>query len=420
MPSTRGSLTIRFAPGATLSLDLVLRSGHTYGLSRLPNAEPHHLIVPYFSKRKVAQFVETVNQPHTATVAPDLRYLTSKLARLANRDYPAADKYRTACKEILGFIVTAIRSPNGQRPGVYVDTTRTIPIEAMGEGVPNIVGLLSELAVAEGKLFLIEEPENDIHPNALTALLDLMLESAEHNQFIVSTHSNVVVRHLGSHEDSTVHYIDSDRALPPTAIARRVAEDPAARIGVLRDLGYELYDFHLWDGWLVLEESSAERIIRDYLIPFFAPQLKRVRTVAVGGNSQVEPAFADFDRLFRFTHLEHQYRNRAWVVIDGDDGGQRIVAKMRERYKASWEPDRFRCLSETDFESYYPGRFADAATEVLSRNGQAKREGKRELLNDVLAWANANEDEARVEFAESAREVIDLLSEIERSLFPDN
>ena len=41
----------------------------------------------------------------------------------------------------------------------------------MGEGVANIVGLLVDLCLAENKLFLIEEPENDIHPKALKGLL---------------------------------------------------------------------------------------------------------------------------------------------------------------------------------------------------------------------------------------------------------
>jgi len=63
----------------------------------------------------------------------------------------------------------------------------------MGEGLANIVALLSELAVNSGKLFLIEMPENDLHPQALKALLDLILESSKRNQFIISTHSNIVV-----------------------------------------------------------------------------------------------------------------------------------------------------------------------------------------------------------------------------------
>jgi predicted ATPase len=34
----------------------------------------------------------------------------------------------------------------------------------MGEGVMNILGLIVHLAIAENRLFLVEEPENDVHP----------------------------------------------------------------------------------------------------------------------------------------------------------------------------------------------------------------------------------------------------------------
>ena len=73
----------------------------------------------------------------------------------------------------------------------------------------------------------------------------------------------------------------------PRSHIREVDATPAARIEVLRRLGYELSDFELWDGWLILEESSAEVIVR-YLIPWFVPRLARIRTVAAGGTSKVE------------------------------------------------------------------------------------------------------------------------------------
>ena len=51
----------------------------------------------------------------------------------------------------------------------------------MGEGVTNILGLITDLCVAENNIFLIEEPENDIHPKALKALLDLIASKADAN-----------------------------------------------------------------------------------------------------------------------------------------------------------------------------------------------------------------------------------------------
>jgi predicted ATP-dependent endonuclease of OLD family len=52
--------------------------------------------------------------------------------------------------------------------------------------------------MADGNLFLVEELENDIHPEGLKAILDVIVEKSSSSQFIVSTHSNIVTKYLGS------------------------------------------------------------------------------------------------------------------------------------------------------------------------------------------------------------------------------
>jgi hypothetical protein len=418
IPAAR--LQIRIGPGG--GHDLVLShimSGQqtSRGVNALPAAEPNHFVVPYLSKRKAITYAEDVSQHSALQVAPQFTHLAAKLSRLGNRSFPAHEQYYNTCHAVLGFVVTAIPSPGGQRPGVYVSATETIPMEQMGEGIPNIVGLLADLALSRGKLFLLEEPENDLHPAALKALLDLVLESAEHNQFVVSTHSNIVARHLGSAPDSRLYYVTAKRGeLPPEAHIEAVPPTPAARLAILRELGYSFSDFDLWDGWLILEESSAERIIRDYLIPFFAPRLARIRTLAAGGNSAVEPTFDDFHRLVRFTHLEEAYKNRAWVLIDGDDEGHKIISRLRQRY-GGWKADRFECFDQAHFEMYYPRRFSDRATQALGEaDRETRREAKRLLLDDVRAWLDEDEDRARTALAASAATVIKALTDVEAQL----
>jgi energy-coupling factor transporter ATP-binding protein EcfA2 len=305
-----------------ITLTIKRPDGSQHRINHLKNVEPNHFVVPYLSKRKTSSYQEDVRNENALRITTDMSYLAAKLSRLANPGFPVYERYSKTCKEILGFVVTAIPSQNGQRPGVYLPDRQTIPIDQMGEGVPNIVALLADLALSEGKLILIEEPENDLHPQALKALLELIVESSKVNQFVVSTHSNIVVRHLAAASNSRLYNINSEfGSMPPIATIREVEPTIEARLEVLRELGYSFSDFDLWDGWLILEESSAERIIRDYLIPWFAPKLTRVRTLAVGGVNQVEPTFDDFHRLVRFTHLEEAYRDAAWVRVDGDGVG---------------------------------------------------------------------------------------------------
>ncbi|NBO09514.1 MAG: hypothetical protein EBV30_09270 [Actinobacteria bacterium] len=384
---------------------------------RLPAAEPHHFIVPFFSKRKTANYQEDFREENVLQITSEMGNLAAKLSRLANPQFPAHKQYSNACEAILGFVVTAIPSPNGQRPGVYLPDLSTVPIDQMGEGVPNIVALLCSLAVSEKKLFLIEEPENDLHPVALKALLDLVIASSEHNQFVISTHSNIVVSHLCSQANSHLLQVTSERGVLPTlAKIASVPQTPAARIKVLHELGYAFSDYHLWDGWLILEESSAERIIREYLIPWFAPSLRRVKTVAAGGVDAVEPVFADFHRLTLYTHLQPAYAGRTWVRVDGDDAGRKVIEGLRKRF-SSFGEDAFACWSKEQFEHFYPSTFFTAVTEALSLGDKRdRRTAKCKLLGEVVNWIDADQDRAQEAFAESAKPVIEDLQAIQSSL----
>jgi hypothetical protein len=273
------------------------------------------------------------------------------------------------------------------------------------------------LALSEGKLFLIEEPENDLHPRALKALLDLIIKSAEKNQFVISTHSNIVVRHLASLPDSRLYNITLNTEIQPAeAKATLVENKPDARLAVLRDLGYELYDFDLWDGWLILEESSAERIIRDYLIPWFAPKLSRIRTISANSISQVEANFEDLNRLVRFTHLEDAYKDAVWVRVDGDDIGKETCKKLQERY-AAWKPDRFDCFEQEQFEKFYPEEFqVEADMALVIQDRRAKRLAKNDLLSKVRSWLDEDEQRGRKALERSAKNVISHLQKIESQL----
>jgi hypothetical protein len=283
--------------------------------------------------------------------------------------------------------------------------------------VPNIIQLLASLATSTNKLFLIEEPENDLHPTALKALLDLMIASSRSNQFVVSTHSNIVVRHLCGVADSRLLKVHSPPGvLPPNSVIEAVPATPEARISVLRELGYVFSDFDLWDGWIILEEASAERIIRDYLIPMFAPRLARVRTISAGGVDRVKPLLDDFLRLVIFTHLQPAYIGKTWVRVDGDDHGRSVVSTLRAKYP-DWDADRFQTFASGQFERYYPKTFRSEVVRVLAIVDKSdQRKAKRELLLQVLAWLNSDLERARRALQVSASPVIEDLRSIEAQL----
>ena len=307
--------------------------------------------------------------------------------------------------------------------GIFTSNNDLISIRAMGEGVANVLGLIAILLTENGKLFLIEELENDIHPGALKKLLELIIEKSDSNQFIISTHSNIVAKYLGSKEDTRLFYLDWTKNDPesgsnvPTSNISIIPNTPLDRIDVLEKLGYDFFDFDLYQYYLLLEESSAERIIRDFIIPKFCPKLQnKVKTIAANGVDDLESKVIDFSRLFVFIHTSEIYFKRAWVIADGDIVGGQIVEKLKSQFK-TWPAEHFFNWKEQQFEYYYPGQFREEAQKIIAiENKQEKRKQKKQLFDEVWKWIAENEELAIKEFEISAKEVIAILKGIEEKI----
>ena len=416
-PNARSSTVIEIRAGFAHDNDQIITmniGNQIINFSKIPNTEQFHYIVPFFSRRKPAAYQENVHEQLALTISTDMGNMAARLSRIANPQFPAYRAYATTCEAIFGFVVTAVSSSSGLRPGIYLPNREKIYIDQMGDGVPHIVQMLLNLALSENKLFLIEEPENDLHPNALKALLDLIIESSKTNQFVISTHSNIVVYHLCSLANSKLFRVSlEDDELPTRAKINEIEPTPGARREALLELGYALSDIGLWDGWLILEEASAETIIENYLIPMFLPGLKRVRTISARGADNVEPHFKDFIRLMIFTHRQPMYHNRVWVRVDGDDKGNKIIETLRAHFR-TYNEFSFQTFSEAQFERYYPAIFQEEVDFVLNiKDNNTRFEEKKKLLKEVEKWIQDNPKEAKEALAISAAPVINELRKIE-------
>lgn len=411
-----GELTITLSP-TSISQRLRLDAGATAEESAVQPIAPYirnAFVSPFLAKRKVPMFQEAINKEAASNVSRDFTNLPARFDALNDSNHPDHQRFHALLGAVVNVPLSAVASDNGKRIGIWVDGTDAIYVDNMGEGITQMIGLITALCLSDGRLFLIEELENDLHPEALKALLAAIEDSSERNQFVISTHNNVVVRSLGAIDSTLIYELSLDNSNDerrPTTVVSGVRNDPHERMSLLRRLGYELSDLDLWDGWIFLEESSAERMIRQYLIPWFVPELKRFRTVASEGIDDVSRSFSAIRKLVLYAHLEPMYKDRTVVIVDGGDVGvgHNFIRQLRNRF-SEMPPDTFRALSQQDFEHYYPKRFAEAASVALAQASKsAKRQAKRELLDEVLAWVAANESEARTALETSAAEVIDEL-----------
>jgi len=67
-------------------------------------------------------------------------------------------------------------------------------IKRLSDGSLLLIALLTKILTSEHDIFLIEEPENSLHPTALLGLLDVMASFHKEKQFIITTHSETLVR----------------------------------------------------------------------------------------------------------------------------------------------------------------------------------------------------------------------------------
>jgi len=392
-----------------------------------PNLETHHnFIYPFFAKRKTGFYNNQLGEREAYTVSEDLRNITSKVQKISNPSHPKNKQFIKQIEDILGFSIGVIpHGENQSNTGIFVGDNTVIPIERMGEGIVNIVGLIVMLLTEDRKLYLIEELENDIHPKALKKLLELIIEKSANNQFVISTHSNIVLKYLGVKNSKLFRLLwqpfektPEDRL--PTSVISELDKDPEAKMKLLEELGYDLFDFDLFKSYLIFEESSAESLVRDFLLPVFFPSLTdKVKTLAASGADDLVPRFHDFLRLFVFIHQNPIYASRAWVFADGDDAGKANIQQLRTSFP-SWEPEHFINFSKDNIEEYYPVRFQIEFMEINSTSDKRqKREAKRIFTKKIQGWIASNPAEAKTEFNESAAEILDFLKIIEPKINSD-
>ncbi len=413
----------QFTFGAGASSLAINASGARGAYSHFPNQAPDNFLVPYFAERRVGGYQEQVNVQNATSVTGTLQFIASKIDNCLTSGQ-LTQRFQDACRKVLGIPINTHASANGKMAGLEVDAIRRqyVPLMNMGTGVAHAVGLIVELLAARNNVFLIEEIENDLHPTALRALLELVADSAKSgNQFIISTHSNVVLRTLGSLEKTRIYQTRTiGDSVPLECAVSEVPHDHAARRQLLRSLGYDLSDYDLYDAWLIFEEPSAEAIVQQFIIKWFAPELiGRLRTVSADGAGNVPLHFVDLHRLFLFTHLEPVYKGSAWVVVDGDEAGQQAITKLRNDFK-TWPAEHFRALKQPAFEHYYPAHFQQRAEEALAiEDENARQSAKEALVLDVIEWLRGDEARGRAALGESAEEVVAFIKEIAAAVTQD-
>lgn len=409
--STRLSISTREKSGSQTGID-------SMELEYFSTSEPNNIVYFFPSNRKVNEISQEVTKRQVTNLSHNFLFLFGRIDNLLAENSTRGSQFKDLVKEILGFEISSISSDKGKFSCYRVDDESEIPIDKMGEGVLNILYLLTLLFSTKGSIFLIEELENDLHPEALKKLLNLILEKSSQNQFFITTHSHIVLKLLGADTNSKIFLVNQEyNDLIPTSTVELINNVPEERRRVLESLGYDLPDFDIAKYWILFEESSAERIFSNYLISWFAPKLKcGLKTASSSGAHELINKTKAINDLFLFLHLEPSFKERVWVIADGDQAGLSSIECIKEKF-SSWDESHFINLGKENFELYYPEKFQTEVEKVLAINDKKERKKKkREILVALISWIEGDPANARKEFEKSATEIVQLLQKIEEKL----
>lgn len=113
------------------------------------------------------------------------------------------DKVKSFFPTIQNILVPTIEGGQVVLQARLRDST-IVPAAGLSEGLLYFLGFTALQHLAESRLFLVEEPENGLHPARIAEVMAILREISKTSQVIVATHSPLVVNELKGDEISVV------------------------------------------------------------------------------------------------------------------------------------------------------------------------------------------------------------------------
>ncbi|MBW8619123.1 MAG: AAA family ATPase [Hyphomicrobiales bacterium] len=389
----------------------------------LPNNINQTRYIPFLSNRRNNNYIEQIRADQIENINYDYSNLPNLVDHLSNDQIEERLFFDEFCVTVLNFPVRSFSTANGKMPVKTISSSMKVLLTEMGDGVAHIMAIGAWLALAKNCVFVFDQIEADLHPSAIKAICQFIKRSSlqNKNQFFFATHSHVVLTSLASFEGTKLYRVDAhdERQSLTTSTVSEIQNEPSERILILRDLGYSIADFDISDSWLILEESSAQSII-NFIIGYEFKSLINLKLISAGGISKVDKTFEDFRSIFVFANLEPVYSGRAWVVVDGDNVGKDVTARLQECYKKNWNESHFRCWTEENFEKYYPTEFNREIARVLDIPDKKLRQSEKvKLGHSVREWLKEDPTRGINALRESASEIFEFLEGIQKTLYPE-
>ena len=257
------------------------------------------------------------------------------------------------------------------------EKVRGVPLKNRGAGTQNnaIISLLRYIAESDFKkdfIFLLEEPENSLHPKAQRQLLSVIQDISESTQVLVTTHSPVFIDR--SNYESNILFT---RTAGGNTKAKVFSEN--APHDVRKELGIKTSDVLLKGGGncaLLVEGKTEEEGF-----PVFMEMLE-INEFALGATI-INMGGSDVEKVRVIARLLGSYDIPCIVVLDEDasDTKKDLDRERAQEDSALGNIQEIFLLSEGCIEDYYP---LDVIVAVINEHLNPDKPVKKEDLDGSL------------------------------------
>lgn len=183
---------------------------------------------------------------------------------------PGKEAERDVFARIQGFVQNLlgepdlkIEIPEAKDKIIVAMHGNRLPLQSFGTGVHQLVILCSALAMHDGYVVCIEEPEIHMHPELQRKFIRFL--KTTNNTYFIATHSAVYLDFI---EDATIYHVTYDGE---KSTVKRVEANPNAR-EVLTDMGYKASDLLQANG-VIWVEGPSDRVYLNKWLSLIDPNL---------------------------------------------------------------------------------------------------------------------------------------------------
>jgi predicted ATPase len=111
---------------------------------------------------------------------------------------------------------------------------RFVPASLMSDGTLNILALIVALYFGNRPFIIIEEPERNIHPHLIGRVVNMIVETSERKQILITTHNPELIKHTDIN-----HILLVSRDSEGFSVITRPSEKEDVKIFLANELGIE-------------------------------------------------------------------------------------------------------------------------------------------------------------------------------------